>query len=241
MKSQFKTIAVAVFASCFFFTAHAQINLLSNGITFRSYDNAANSTTHYGDLSLSGGSRGNGYGWLYSQAVTCYGWMDVYGNLNVYGTKNFIQPHPTDTTKVIKYVAIESGEALTLVRGLAKTVNGVALISLPEHFALVTSDSAPITVITTPEKVPAILFVKEKSKTDIVVAVKSSDYYEFGDIIFSYQVTGVRDGFENEEVIIDADKVNVPNDKTVSKNAVKNRISASSQKAKFMRQLKNSK
>jgi len=241
MKAQFQSIAVVVLASCFFFGAHAQINLLSNGITFRTYDNAANGTTHYGDLNLSGGSTGASWGWLTSQAVRCYGWMDVYGNLNVYGTKNFIQPHPTDTTKVIKYVAVESGEALTLVRGLAKTVNGVAAITLPEHFALVTSDSAPITVIATPEKDPAILFVKEKSKTNIVVAIKSSDFYEFGDIDFSYQVTGVRDGFENEDVILDADKVNEHNEQTVTKNVVKDRISASAQKAKLMRQLKNSK
>ena len=92
MKTQFKSIAVVVLASCFFFGAHAQINLLSPFITFRSYDNAARGTTHYGDLTLSGGSTGASWGWLSSQAVNCYGWMNVYGSLNVYGTKNFGSP-----------------------------------------------------------------------------------------------------------------------------------------------------
>jgi hypothetical protein len=33
--------------------------------------------------------------------------------------------------------------------------------------------------------------------------MKDSDFYEFGDVPFAFQVTGVRDGFEDEEVIVD--------------------------------------
>jgi hypothetical protein len=32
--------------------------------------------------------------------------------------------------------------------------------------------------------------------------MKDSDFYEFGDVTFSFQVTGVRDGFEDEKVIV---------------------------------------
>lgn len=176
------------------------------------------------------------WGWLYANAVSCNGWgsfdnltayngMNVFGNFNVYnGTKNFIQLHPTDSTKAIKYIAIEAGEALTLARGTATTYQGVSEITLPEPFSLVTSDSAPLTVLLTPEKVPALLFTQEKSKSKIIVAMKKSDYIEFGDAVFAWQVTGVRNGYENEKIIVDIDKNGeIVKEKTVSpKRAVMN-------------------
>lgn len=194
MKKQYFTMLLVL---SIIITAYSQINLLTNTINFRNNSSANNTTYHYGDLSLSGGSAGNSWGWLYCNKAI------VYGDLAVSGTKNFIQPHPTDTTKVIKYVAIESGEALTLVRGMAKTENGQVTITLPEHFTLVTSDKAPITVLLTPKRVPALLYIKEESKEKIVVGMKGADFIEFRDIDFSYQVTGVRDGFEDEAVIVD--------------------------------------
>lgn len=203
MKAQFKTFAVVVLMSGMIFSSLAQINLLSDYITFRSYNNAARGTTHYGDLNIDGGSSGTGWGWMTCEAGYVNDWFNIYGNLNVYGTKNFVHPHPTDTTKVIKYIAIESGEALTLARGTAATVNGQAIVTLPEHFKLVTSTDAPITVILTPEEAPVLLYTKEKSKEQIVIGMKDSDFYEFGDVSFAFQVTGVRDGFEDEEVIVD--------------------------------------
>ncbi len=35
----------------------------------------------------------------------------------------------------------------------------------------------------------------------IVVAMKESGFYEYGDAAFSYQVTGVREGYENERIV----------------------------------------
>jgi len=61
--------------------------------------------------------------------------------------------------------------------------------------------------------------------------MKKSDYAEFRDVEFAYQVTGVRDGFENEEVIVNIDKLNVPEtDAELAKNDVKKRIKALSQR-----------
>jgi hypothetical protein len=209
MKAQFKKNAIVILASCILFSVYAQINLQSNDIQFRSYYNANQATYHYGDLRLEGGSTGSTYGWLYTNAINCYGWSTIignttiYGSLLVYGSKNFVHPHPTDSTKQIKYIAIESGEALTLARGTSKTVNGQASITLPEHFSLVTSADAPISVLVTPKKVPALLYTKEESKERIVIAMKESDFFEYNDVEFSFQVTGVRDGFEDEEIIVD--------------------------------------
>jgi hypothetical protein len=202
MKAQFKTFAVVVLMSGMVFSSLAQINLLSDYIQFRNYNDANNGTTHYGDFNIDGGSTGDGWGWLTCERAYVYGLTTLYGDLNVYGTKNFVHPHPTDTTKVIKYIAIESGEALTLARGTASTVNGQAIVTLPEHFKLVTSTDAPVTVILTPEEAPVLLYTKEKSKDQIVIGMKDSDFYEFGDVTFSFQVTGVRDGFEDEKVIV---------------------------------------
>jgi len=196
-----------------FVCSFAQINLLSNAITFRSTSTATNSIQHYGDLILNGRYIGDpSWGWLYANASICRGWgsfdglLTCYQGLQVYGTKNFIQPHPTDSTKVIKYISIEAGEALTIARGTSKTVGGIAHIDLPEHFSLVTSNEAPITVLLTPKKVPALLYTQEETKEKLVVGMKPSDYNEFGDAEFAWQVTGVRDGYENEEVIVDVDK-----------------------------------
>ena len=77
---------------------------------------------------------------------------------------------------------------------------------MPEHFSLVTSADAPITVLVTPKRVPALLYIKEENKEQIVVAMKESDFFEFHDVEFAFQVTGVRDGFEDEEVIVDISK-----------------------------------
>lgn len=162
--------------------------------------------------------------------------LTVNHNLQVWGTKNFLHPHPTDSTKVIKYIALESGEALTVTRGLAKTVNGTAEIFLTEDFVLVTSKKAPLTVIVTPEKAPVTLFIKDKSYKKICVGMKSTDHFEFGDVEFAHQITGVRDGFEDEEIIVDEE--NLGKEKDMSNNEVKKRIAKFSMKAKATAKLK---
>lgn len=205
MKFSFKAVCSAVAISCFVFGASAQINLLSSHITFRSYSSASRTTTHYGDLSLSGGSTGSTWGWLHCNRIYNSGPQWVGGDLNVAGNKNFIQPHPTDTTKVIKYICIEAGEAMTMARGLSATSGGSVEIALPEHFGLVTSTEAPLTVLLTPENAPVVLYTAKKSKESISVVMKPGDFKEYGDAPFAWQVCGVRDGFEDEEIIVDVE------------------------------------
>jgi hypothetical protein len=131
--------------------------------------------------------------------------LNVWGTLNVFGTKNFVQPHPTDDTKKIVYVAAEAGEALTMARGVSRTENGRATVRLPDHFALVTSEDAPLTVQLTVEGAPALVYVVSKSKEAIEVKMKDSDFSEFRDVTFDYFVQGVRDGFEDHIAIQDVD------------------------------------
>jgi len=196
------------------FGAAGQIVADQNGnITFRSSTNAYHYTYNYGDLHLLGGTSGSGWGWLEANKIKSYGDVTILTNLTVSGLKSFVHPHPTDNSKVIRYVAIESGEAITLSRGTAKTVDGEATVALPEHFSLVTSKNAPITVILTPEGAPVLLYTKQKSKDKIVVAMKKSDFETFHDVEFAFQVTGVRDGFEKQEAIISEDKLYSQTDK----------------------------
>jgi hypothetical protein len=66
------------------------------------------------------------------------GALHVVGNITATGAKLFVQDHPTDPSLEIRYIALEAGEAGTYARGTATLTNGVAVIDLPEHFALVT-------------------------------------------------------------------------------------------------------
>ncbi|MDB5049179.1 MAG: hypothetical protein JWO30_2250 [Fibrobacteres bacterium] len=210
-----------------------KISVLSSGWVGIGYTNPAANLDVNGDISASGeivcGS--NVYAGAYLECnldAIIAGGASVSGDLNVYGTKNFVQIHPTDPTKQIVYVAAEAGEALTMVRGNARTTNGSAIVRLPEHFSLVTSDEAPLTVQLTVEKVPALIYLVSKSKNEIEVKIKPSDYNEYRDVDFSYFVQGVRDGFEDHQAIQDVDPSKKPalSEKHRLLNARKDQVTA---------------
>jgi len=237
MNAKVKVLAaVAVILSGIGFSLMAlHINMNANNITFRNFNTVRWHTVHFADLILEGGIGGDTYGWLRSNRAYINGYTWVGGNFHVVGHKSFIHPHPTDDSKLVKYVAIESGEVLTLARGTAKTVNGQATIELPEHFSLVTSNDAPITVILTPKGAPVLLYTKDSNREKIVVAMKPSDFSEFKDVEFSFQVTGVRDGFEKMEVVVDEDKLD---SSSTIRDDVQKRIDAHIERSKARQQLK---
>lgn len=241
MKTRVKMLVMAVFCGGMLFSAASQVVVDAYNIRFRDQTKYGVVTEHYGDLHTYGGNGGSKWGWLicnklrvetnntYASEIDAN--LILYKNLSVLGSKNFIHPHPTDDAKVIRYVSAESGEALTLARGSAKTVNGEVTLKLPDHFSLVTSKNEPITVIVTPKGAPVLLYTKKESKEEIVVAMKKSDFAEFRDVEFAYQVTGVRDGFEIQENIVDLEKLNVTEtEDELEKNEVKKRIRAIAQR-----------
>jgi len=210
MKPQIKLFAAAVLLSGIVFNAAAQIQMHSGGnITIRSMNNAARHTDNYGDLELLGGNQGMNWGWLWANRAIIHGPANIGSDLFVGGSvsgsvKNFIHPHPTDESKIIRYTSVESGEAVTLSRGIARTANGQATVKLPEHFSMTTSSNAPVTVSLTPKGAPVLLYTKQNSKEEIVVEMRKSDLTTFGDVEFAFLVTGVRDGFEKMDVVINA-------------------------------------
>lgn len=130
--------------------------------------------------------------------------LHVVGNIRVEGhifkdggTCYFIEEHPQDSTKEIVYACLEGPEAGTYIRGTAQLVNGEAVVNLPEHFSLVTSDEG-LTVQLTPVGEWLQLYVVEKGTEQIVVREANGKNGEF-----DYLVQGVRKGYEDYQVIRD--------------------------------------
>ena len=84
------------------------------------------------------------------------------------GTKSFLDPHPTDPNLVIAYVSLEGPEAGTYFRGRGRIQNGIARITVPEHFRLVT-DPEGLTVQITPIGPMASFSVVKYDLNEIVV------------------------------------------------------------------------
>jgi len=125
--------------------------------------------------------------------------VHIAGDLTVTGLKPFIQDHPTDSTKQIRFIALEGDESGTYTRGSSQLRNGQAVIDLPEHFSLVTAENG-ITVQITPTSDTNGLYVASKNNKQVVVKeVKNGQ----GNSAFDYLVQGIRKGYENLPVIID--------------------------------------
>ena len=126
----------------------------------------------------------------------------IDGNLQVQGTKNFVQTVDTASgPKDVHYTAVEAGDPMTEHTGNGEMEDGHALIELPTHFDMVTSDDQPVAVQVTP-------YAEEKVHPQVVE--KSPRYIsveDFGDgpddYEFSYTVKGVREGFEDQEIVRD--------------------------------------
>jgi hypothetical protein len=115
------------------------------------------------------------------------------GNLGASGAKHFVEPHPTDATKVIVYSSLEGREVGTYFRGSARTLRGQAVIAVPEDFAIVT-DEEGLTVQVTPIGDVAAMGVMSKDLRHI--AVRASK-----DVAFDYLVHGVRRAFKTFEPV----------------------------------------
>jgi hypothetical protein len=128
----------------------------------------------------------------YKNGANSYGVYSV-GNTGATGTKSFIEPHPTDATKEIRYVSLEGPEAGTYFRGTARTVNGFATIEVPESFRMVTAEEGLTAVVTATGQLAQIAVI---SKSLDKIVVQSSH-----DVAFDYVVNGVRRAFQNWEAV----------------------------------------
>jgi hypothetical protein len=151
----------------------------------------SSATSHGGVIGAmvnSSGTVGN-YGVL---GTSTYGVL-AFGNMGATGTKTFVDPHPTDASKVIRYVALEGPEAGTYFRGRGKFRGGKAVIEVPESFRL-TTEPEGLTVHVTPVGGFAQVAVMQESLDGIVVQATR-------DVEFTYIVHGVRRGYADFEPI----------------------------------------
>jgi hypothetical protein len=117
----------------------------------------------------------------------------IGGNLNVNGTKNFVQPHPTDASKQIKYIAVEAPAAEIYYRGTAQIQRGVTRIEVPESFRVVANPDTYATIVT-PVGAMATVAVMQEGENGIVIQASR-------DVKVHYVVHAIRAGFENEQAI----------------------------------------
>jgi hypothetical protein len=132
------------------------------------------------------GVNDNGHIGVYGRAAASSfkaGYFDG-GITIINGSKAFVEPHPTDPTKEIRYVCLEGPESGTYFRGTGHIVNGFATIAIPEHFRMVTAETG-LTVVVTPEGEMAVLACVKKSLEKIVIQGSK-------DVEFDYMVNGVR-------------------------------------------------
>jgi len=179
----------------------------SDGIAIAAESNSATSYTSAGNFRLTSSSYAGSA--VYGAASTFsstynYGVKGYTANSLGYGVfssgdfggtgqKFFVQPHPTDATKEVRYVCLEGNEAGTYFRGDGQIVDGVATIEVPESFRLVSEESG-LSVQLTPIGDLAMMAVLHQDLHQIVVQASAN-------VKFHYMVNGVRRGYDNLEPV----------------------------------------
>jgi hypothetical protein len=118
------------------------------------------------------------------------------------GTKSFVEPHPTDASKIIRYVSLEGPEAGTYFRGRGRFQRGLATIEPPEDFRMVT-DPESLSIQVTPIGDLATVAVLRIGLDGIVVRGSR-------DVEFFYLVNGVRRAYNHWDPIQENEKFFVP-------------------------------
>jgi hypothetical protein len=117
------------------------------------------------------------------------------GSLTATNLKSFVEPHPTDPTKQLRFVCLEGPESGTYFRGSGHIVGGFAKIAVPESFRDVT-DEKGLTVVATAVGGPGSIWVVRKGLNEIVLQANS-------DVDFDYVVNGVRKAYKDFAAIQD--------------------------------------
>ena len=144
-----------------------------------------------------------GYGLYTPDDAKVDGTLEVLGDIEVSGVKNFVQTVSSDAgPKQVKYTSVEAGEPQTEHSDVVEMEDGVAVVELPDHFGMVTSDDERLAVQVTPYcDEPVQPQVTDRSTDRIVVKDFSDGPDEYN---FAYTVKGVRQGFEDQQVVSDS-------------------------------------
>lgn len=166
----------------------------TTGVNFGVYGSTA-STLGAGVEGDAVATSGSNYGVFgYSGSSSGYGVFSL-GDFGGTGAKYFVQPHPTDAAKEVRFACLEGNESGTYFRGTLLVTGGRAAIAVPEDFRLVTNAQGLTVQLTALG--PARVWVQSKSLQEIVVRADL-------DCEVDYLVQGVRLGFESLETIRDS-------------------------------------
>ncbi len=116
----------------------------------------------------------------------------MHGSLDVLGNKNWV--HELNSTHEAVYSSQESPEVRAVYEGRTRTVDGEANVTLPSHFSKTVSDARPsLRVQATPHSLTTVAVTE---RTDDYIVIRSSK-----DVKVDYRVTGIRDGYEDKQVV----------------------------------------
>src|SRR5262249_4775246 len=116
------------------------------------------------------------------------------GDLNVTGTKSFVDPHPTDPTKQIAFVCLEGPEVGVYCRGRGHFTAGVATIAIPETFRM-EAEADGLSIQVTPTGSTFTSVTVRSLDLDRAVVLGSQD------VDFFFMLNGIRKGYANYDPI----------------------------------------
>jgi hypothetical protein len=152
-----------------------------------------------GLLNSSGDTVASGFLGIALLAGANYGVYSI-GNAHISGTftattKNFVQPHPIDPTKEIRYVSLEGPHSEIYFRGSAQISQGVTRIPIPDYFRMVATPDS-YSALVTPVGAMATVAVLSKGGEGIVVQASR-------DVRIDYVVYAEREAVKQENPIVE--------------------------------------
>lgn len=130
--------------------------------------------------------------------VASFGPAVVDGTLWVTGNfmsanKYFVEPHPYDASKEIRYVSLEGPHAEVYFRGTAQVSRGITRIAIPQDFRFV-ADPATYSTLVTPVGAMATVAVVSEGEEGVLVQASR-------DVRIHYVVYAERKAFKNPDPI----------------------------------------
>jgi hypothetical protein len=128
--------------------------------------------------------------------------VHAFGDITATGVKHFVEPHPTDPSRVIQFSALEGNEVGTYFRGKGKFERGLARIAVPEDFRTVTESEALSVQVTPIGEMASVAIVRIDLNEIVVKASRNVEFF--------YLVQGVRKGYAQSGSTAENEKFFVP-------------------------------